>query len=978
ALQTGEASLVDEEELVKNPEGLKDLVQHLRDPVEQGLQKMILAINAKFPVKDHQNCQCTSGRSLLDGQLRQILNRWIEARYAAPHSSIPEGHVLVTREGNLVELDEEASVQEEDFRNEWGSLNHVFAVPGAVELWRNPHAVRKHSDWILVAYTPLGSAKLGEEDWARLRQCHQAQDRVARQKDSYTTTIGWDVTNGPGDYPRLSQHGVEEPSDLPFLYEEDLLEMGIPTQVGARGRWDVPEEIGADPTDSPRLPVMLQLARAPAQLQAVHSSRSVLIMSAGQSGLVVLVTAVSAGQSGPLRIGVPLDDPLTALGSTKIPDSATRVSRVEEAMYTPNVERLLESLTSPLEVIHNVAPAEVREHLERWRQAAETEVKSLETLGAIRRLKGREARELLRDGTVETVPAKAVCTIKPGAPYKRKMRVVSCGNYATGTDEASLYAGGAGAESLRALLVHGGRRGRRCFCTDIKTAFLLAPIPAHVSRRYAVKPPRVLIELNICDPSEIWLIQKALYGFRESPKWWAIHRDSVLETAQWSSGGEHFHLQQLRSESNIWAIVSSSGACAGHLLIYVDDLLLVTEEFIACDFVKWIKARWDCTELSTATEDSPLKFLGVDIYEVRDKHGLVGFRLGQEGYIDELLRSHDVVASARATTPVPKDWVREAPEAEQFSQAELRSAQRITGELLWVAQRTRLDLGFCVGLMSSWTTKAPSHVSKIGMRVLQFLAATKTQRLSLVPGRANGLSMYSDASFAPYGDHSISGILLQYDEVGVVWKSRKQTLVTLSTAEAELVAACDAVVLGQSLAALVDELEGTSTSKRLLVDNDMQARGELIVEHCPGEVQLAVAQVLANPVESPLEPVANDREPEQPAVPMQARVGLVLVLLLLQAELGEATSPVSEDLTEPLGVELSLLLVMMTLAMLFVWESSKQCVRACCTRRLDGEYGVRAVTADDSNDEPSSRRGRRQQAVRRAIEREVQDEGLRL
>ena len=161
--------------------------------------------------------------------------------------------------------------------------------------------------------------------------------------------------------------------------------------------------------------------------------------------------------------------------------------------------------------------------------------------------------------------------------------------------------------------------------------------------------------------------------------------------------------------------------------------------------------------------------------------------------------------------------------------------------------------------------KLHSMYSRIGERVLQFLAATKAQRLSLVPGKANGLSLYSDASFAPYGDHSISGILIQYDEVGIVWKSRKQTIVTLSTAEAELVAACDAVVLGQSLAALIDELEGTPTSKRLLVDNvaaiilaegggsqrtrhlrvrasflrDMQDREELLVEHCPGEVQLA-------------------------------------------------------------------------------------------------------------------------------------------
>ena len=33
---------------------------------------------------------------------KQLMERWIEARYAAPHRSIPDGHVLITKAGNLV------------------------------------------------------------------------------------------------------------------------------------------------------------------------------------------------------------------------------------------------------------------------------------------------------------------------------------------------------------------------------------------------------------------------------------------------------------------------------------------------------------------------------------------------------------------------------------------------------------------------------------------------------------------------------------------------------------------------------------------------------------------------------------------------------------------------------------------------------------------------------------------------------------
>ena len=33
---------------------------------------------------------------------KQLMERWVEARYAAPHRSVPEGHVLLTDAGTLV------------------------------------------------------------------------------------------------------------------------------------------------------------------------------------------------------------------------------------------------------------------------------------------------------------------------------------------------------------------------------------------------------------------------------------------------------------------------------------------------------------------------------------------------------------------------------------------------------------------------------------------------------------------------------------------------------------------------------------------------------------------------------------------------------------------------------------------------------------------------------------------------------------
>ena len=92
-------------------------------------------------------------------------------------------------------------------------------------------------------------------------------------------------------------------------------------------------------------------------------------------------------------IGVPTSDPLFTLrarGSHQPLRPAVR--KVDENMYTPNVEELLQGLSGPLEVVHNVAPAEVRKHLQKWRPSAQSELQSFESMSVIRKFYGAEAR----------------------------------------------------------------------------------------------------------------------------------------------------------------------------------------------------------------------------------------------------------------------------------------------------------------------------------------------------------------------------------------------------------------------------------------------------------------------------------------------------------------------------------------------------------------------------------------------------------
>ena len=76
------------------------------------------------------------------------------------------------------------------------------------------------------------------------------------------------------------------------------------------------------------------------------------------------------------------------------------------------------------------------------------------------------------------------------------------------------------------------------------------------------------------------------------------------------------------------------------------SLLILSSRGIAEAFHSWVKSKWGCSDLDNATPSRPLRFLGVDIFEVNGEYGIQGYALSQEGYIDELLRSHGLQASA--------------------------------------------------------------------------------------------------------------------------------------------------------------------------------------------------------------------------------------------------------------------------------------------------------------------------------------------
>ncbi|CAE7307947.1 RE1, partial [Symbiodinium microadriaticum] len=500
-----------------------------------------------------------------------------------------------------------------------------------------------------------------------------------------------------------------------------------------------------------------------------------------------------------------------------------------EVTYTHNIESLLSSLSSPLAIVHTVEPKEAQDNFGKWLPAVKKELSSFDHTVTKRCARDPQVIDDIRSGRAKVVPMKIVYTVKPpneGSSewFRRKARIVACGNMMAASGEDN-YAAAAPAEVVRSSLAISSRRGWDAGVIDITSAFLQTPL-SKVDCRFRVfgQPPRALIREGLCEEHELWEFTHAVYGLRESPKWWGEFRDSTLANLVVEIEGRKVTLVRCRVESSWWKLVEDS-AVIGVIVIYVDDILICSTNSVIAAVANSIKELWSTSPLAMASEGA-IKFLGLEIEKIEG-----GFAVSQADYIAELLRIHNVKGTQRDLIPVSRETASFVATEEEavFSEAELREAQQYAGEILWLSQRSRPDLSYAASLISSLTTKAPRRASSITRKCLGFLQRTADHRLHLV-SRSQELVSWTDASFAPEGARSHTGWLIAAGDAPLSWRSSRQSTVTLSTAEAELVASVEGALALCSLYALWKEIE--EEELKLILKTD--STSSIAIQHGSG------------------------------------------------------------------------------------------------------------------------------------------------
>ena len=356
----------------------------------------------------------------------------------------------------------------------------------------------------------------------------------------------------------------------------------------------------------------------------------------------------------------------------------------------------------------------------------------------------------------------------------------------------------------------------------MKTAFLNADMSVQEDDGIIlIKPPPVFHEKHYVPKGVMYQPLKAVYGFRRSPRLWSLLRDKTMREFRiqvWEEGKKRMLvLVQLESEPNLWKIAveddreetptMTNGLVRGLVMSYVDDIFITGPDYVVEAVKTMFEKTWTTSKPEFVSEEA-VRFLGMEVKKHpkgKDIEGEVWF-VTQESYISDLLSKEEGLKEKKI--PISRDQSIMEPTRDPPTPDQIKQCQKEVGEALWLVTRTRPDLMFPVSRMGSNITKAAEAVLEASKQVKGYLLRTKEEGLKFDEdhGKSIVVNAYSDASFAPIGEESHGAFVIKFNDSPIFWRSGRQSVITLSTAEAELNEIVEAMGAAESISVIIDEI----------------------------------------------------------------------------------------------------------------------------------------------------------------------------
>lgn len=172
----------------------------------------------------------------------------------------------------------------------------------------------------------------------------------------------------------------------------------------------------------------------------------------------------------------------------------------------------------------------------------------------------------------------------------------------------------------------------------------------------------------------------------------------------------------------------------------------------------------------------------------------------------------------------------------------------VVGSLSYLQAMIRPDLTMAVQQCARFCNEPKESHAKALKRICRYLLKTKDMGLHFKPDHSKGLECYVDADFAgswqhrsssdPLSTHLRMGYVIMYAGCPIVWASKMQTLIALSTTEAEYIALSSSLreVIGvmnliKELQSLGFDINGSVPEVKCTVFEDNRSCIEIATNH---------------------------------------------------------------------------------------------------------------------------------------------------
>ena len=391
-----------------------------------------------------------------------------------------------------------------------------------------------------------------------------------------------------------------------------------------------------------------------------------------------------------------------------------------------------------------------------WVQAYQSEIDSLESVGQLQVVPRPQNKEVL--------PILELFTYKYDGitqRIKHKVRIVVRGDVEKQPPEKKeLYSPVAHSDSIKTILALTGAKNMKIKQCDIKTAYL-----------YGRRTEEIFVELPIGHKDRqkkknVWVTKASVYGLRDAPRLWNEHLNKTLLM---------FGLKRSVLEPCLYKLEEE----LFYVLIYVDDIIyagISTKIFER--FEKHLEKSFN---IKIAGEIN--QYVGFQINQSNQ-----GLTITCSKYIENITNRYRVADARAMMTPAPQGIV-----LFDESHQPLRDRtkyQSIIGALMYATTLCRSDVSYIVNYLARFNQKPTKELFRIAKRVLIYLSTTKDLGVTHKPSKKMVLTGFVDSDWAGerHDRKSVSGYIIYFNDSPLVYRTKKQTVVALSSMEAEYMA----------------------------------------------------------------------------------------------------------------------------------------------------------------------------------------------